>query len=94
MTSREADIVQRLREVGCDREPFTHDHAKCICRLANKAGDEIERLRTKLANVEELASAPRVDSPNGYMLRLMSIRSELGVRLESAADPVPVQTEK
>jgi hypothetical protein len=42
------DIVERLRDVGCDREPFTPDHANCICRLAHKAADEIERMRDAL----------------------------------------------
>ena len=37
-------LLERLRDVGCDREPFTPAHAKCICRLANAAADEIERL--------------------------------------------------
>lgn len=36
-------LIDRLREVGCDHEPFTPDHAKCICRLTNEAADEIER---------------------------------------------------
>lgn len=42
------DIVERLREVGCDREPFTPDHARCVCRLTNEAAGEIERLRKLL----------------------------------------------
>jgi len=39
------DIIDRLRAVSCDREAFTADHAKCQCRLANAAADEIEKLR-------------------------------------------------
>ena len=46
MTTDPSDIVERLREVGCDREPFTPDHVKCICRLTNDAADEIERKTT------------------------------------------------
>ena len=42
-------LLDRLQEVGCDREPFTPDHAKCICRLTGEAADEIERLRIELA---------------------------------------------
>lgn len=47
-------LADRLREVRCDREPFTPDHAKCICRLANEAADEIERLDTELAGADVL----------------------------------------
>lgn len=38
------NLLERLRDMGCDREPFTSDHAKCICRLTNEAADKIERL--------------------------------------------------
>lgn len=48
-----ADIVERLEDVGCDREPFTPDHAKCICRLAREAAAEITRLRAALARCLE-----------------------------------------
>lgn len=41
-------IVERLQNVGCDREPFTPEHAKCICRLVNEAANEIESLREQL----------------------------------------------
>jgi hypothetical protein len=41
-------IVKRLRDTGCDREPFTSEHADCKCRLANEAANEIERLRGEL----------------------------------------------
>lgn len=44
-TELTTDLVTRLRDVGCDREAFTPSHAKCICRLANAAADEIEALR-------------------------------------------------
>lgn len=47
-------LVERLREVGCDREPFTADHAKCVCRIANEAADEIERLCVETTKVEAL----------------------------------------
>lgn len=42
------DIVEQLREVGCDREPFTSDHARCICRVTISAANEIERLRNAI----------------------------------------------
>lgn len=42
------DLIESLRNVKCDREPFTSDHAACVCRLTNAAADEIERLRAEL----------------------------------------------
>lgn len=47
------DLVDRLRNMGCDREAFTADHADCICRLTNDAADEIERLRKALQAAEK-----------------------------------------
>jgi hypothetical protein len=40
-----SNTVERLRRTACDYEPFTHEHAKCRCRLANSAADEIEKLQ-------------------------------------------------
>lgn len=37
-------LVDRLRDVRCNEVAFTREHAKCICRLANEAANEIERL--------------------------------------------------
>ena len=45
-------LLSRLREVGCDRQPFTPEHATCVCRLTNDAADEIERLLAALAEIE------------------------------------------
>ena len=45
------ELLDRLRNQGCDREPFTADHAACVCRLANAAADEIDRLRSALENI-------------------------------------------
>lgn len=42
------DIVDQLRNIECDREPFTAEHVKCICRVSNAAADEIERLRREV----------------------------------------------
>lgn len=36
-------LATRLRDVRCDREPFTPDHGKCVCRLTNEAANVIER---------------------------------------------------
>lgn len=41
-----APLLDRLRDVKCDREPFTPDHANCVCRLTNEAADYIERKAT------------------------------------------------
>jgi hypothetical protein len=41
-------LLDRLRDMGCDREPFTPEHAKCVCRLTNEAAREIERLKAEL----------------------------------------------
>lgn len=46
-------LVDRLRDVGCDHEPFTPNHAKCTCRLANEAADEIEKLLDALQTAEK-----------------------------------------
>ena len=40
-------LLDRLREMGCDREPFTAAHADCICRLTNEAAGKIEILETE-----------------------------------------------
>lgn len=50
------DIVERLRDTPCNREPFTPAHADCQCRVANEAADEIERLRTDAARYQYLRS--------------------------------------
>lgn len=42
-----ANLIERLLDTGCDREPFTPDHAKCKCRLASEAAREIERLMSQ-----------------------------------------------
>jgi hypothetical protein len=42
------DIVERLDEVRCDREPFTAEHANCVCRLTHEAAAEIQRLRNAI----------------------------------------------
>jgi len=45
-------LLDRLRETGCDRQPFTPDHAECICRLTNEAAAEIERLCARVLELE------------------------------------------
>lgn len=48
------DVVARLQGVACDRQPFTPEHAECICRLANKAAAEIERLSRELEEAQRV----------------------------------------
>lgn len=45
-------LLDRLRETGCNCQPFTPDHAECICRLANEAAAEIERLCVRVGELE------------------------------------------
>lgn len=45
-------LLDRLREVRCDHEPFTPAHARCVCRLANEAADELERLQLRAQSAE------------------------------------------
>ena len=51
------DLLDRLRDQACNREPFTKDHAHCICRLTNAAADEIERLQSRDRDVVGLLRA-------------------------------------
>lgn len=48
MERQKPTLLDRLRETGCNRQPFTPDHAQCVCRLANEAADQIEILEAKL----------------------------------------------
>lgn len=52
-----ADIVEGLRATPCDREPFTSGHADCICRTANTAADEINRLRDLIDEIADMGLA-------------------------------------
>lgn len=51
------ELIDRLHETRCDREPFTPDHAKCICRLTTEAADEIERLRAEVQKYKDKEAA-------------------------------------
>lgn len=53
------DLITKLRDVGCDREPFTPDHSMCVCRLTNAAADEIERLRRDVAVQKDIVGLLR-----------------------------------
>ena len=46
-------LLDRLREVRCDLTPFTPDHAECVCRLANEAADELERLEKMVRHASD-----------------------------------------
>jgi hypothetical protein len=45
-------LVDQLRDVRCNREPFTPAHADCICRLTNAAADAIEKLEAQVASLK------------------------------------------
>lgn len=63
------DIVWQLRARACPAgEPWTgdnpkEDHGHTDCWLHHKAADEIERLRSKLAQQESETADPRRDLP-------------------------------
>lgn len=59
MSTPAPDLLDRLRDMGCDREPFTPAHKDCICRLTNEAANEIERLRNELDKSEAHATEAR-----------------------------------
>ncbi len=48
-------LPERLRNIECDREPFSADHAHCVCRAAVAAAEEIERLEAALASLKARA---------------------------------------
>ena len=77
-----SDIVNRLRDAACDREPFTPDHAKCICRLASNAATEIERLRELLSAY--VADETRFNRGEGEPYG--SITTETGMRARAAVN--------
>jgi len=74
MVETEPRIVDDLRDL-CWSTKGEHTH--CLyCRAA----DEIERLQAKLGRIERLAAVALVaDGQRGAMLRIMSIRAELGI---------------
>lgn len=55
-----SDLLERLRETPCNREPFTPEHADCQCRVANKAADEIERLRSEVAELRHVVAMAKL----------------------------------
>lgn len=54
-------LVEKLRDVSCDRQPFTDEHKFCICRLASKAADEIERLGEDLERAYQKDDAKTIE---------------------------------
>lgn len=59
-----SDIVDMLRLRACslDEQP-EHDHGHTDCYLEREAADEIERLRSKLAQLESETDDLRRDLP-------------------------------
>lgn len=56
--SQNYKIVERLHKVNCNEEPFTPEHADCLCRTTSKAASLIQELGEAL---ETIANSP---SPN------------------------------
>jgi hypothetical protein len=54
--TRVEELVARLEEIGCDREPFTPEHAKCQCRTAYKARSALTSLSLRVKELEEALS--------------------------------------
>lgn len=58
------DIVELLRQRACPPEEYLeHDHGHSDCYLEREAADEIERLRSKLAQQESETDSVRRDLP-------------------------------
>lgn len=58
------DIVKLLRLRACSPEEYLeHDHGHSDCYLEREAADEIERLRSKLAQLESETDDLRRDLP-------------------------------
>ena len=47
-------LLESLREVRCNRQPFTPEHADCVCRLTNAAAEVIETIRLQKTGLEAL----------------------------------------
>lgn len=75
-----AAILERLQDVGCDRQPFTPEHAKCICRLTNEAAAEIERLQGDLQVAQLQLAAKETSYVNSEVERLQARVAELEKR--------------
>lgn len=53
-------LLDRLRDMSCDRDPFTPSHRDCICLITTDAANEIERLQAiigmALANIDDVGT--------------------------------------
>ncbi len=59
-------FVEELEAIGCDREPFTPDHAKCQCRTTSKAASLIQELGEALEPFAKM----HVIEPSGLIVGL------------------------
>lgn len=86
-----ADLLERLGEVGCDREPFTPDHAGCICRLTGEAADALGVLHAQVKLMREchdeaeqiLRSAMSVAEREGRETNWSAFRGQLRFVLDT-----------
>jgi hypothetical protein len=57
MMAKTGELIEWLQNIRCDREPFTPEHAQCVCRLAHAAAARLETLQdtleTGLSLIEE-----------------------------------------
>lgn len=79
MTVGDMGLVERLRGVGCDQPAFTEHHAKCVCRLANDAADEIERLRDCL---QSIAASVEPHKDTSALSRAVYVTCESGLKTD------------
>jgi hypothetical protein len=59
------ELIEWLQNIRCDREPFTPEHAQCVCRLAHAAAARLEVLE---GEVERLMGAiSKTVDENGHL---------------------------
>lgn len=64
-----SDLVKRLQDAG---QRDVNDRVERM-RLFADAGYEIERLRTKLERIEQIADAPNLDDEDDVLARLQQV---------------------
>lgn len=93
MNTDPSDIVERLRDVKCNREPFTPDHANCVCRLANEAADYIERKAPHdvMGLHAQAALIGALDPDNRFPNRVRNMTYKHGNMLDYMLNPTPAE---
>lgn len=83
-----SDLIDRLRDMPCDREPFTADHKDCICRLTNAAADEIEKLRSERTAEREACAKTIRDEQDRWLGKNHEAASFVVATLEVLEDRI------